>query len=318
MGASSALRRAAVGHPVGVVPGVVEVPDDRAGLGRASRRRTRTGRPCPTPSPVGEARGGTCRRSPARRRRTTPSQMPELPCGRRGCEPRIPAVEVADDRDRAGVRRPDGERGAAPSGRRPPRLGRGVVRRRSRQVVRAQRAVQGVVGPLVEQVQIERGRSRSSRARLRSWSVGSRRGRRRPKPGAAAGRCAAGPSSPPGTRRTPLDRIAPGAASWDVLSTCRAGSAARSSSQRSSRLTRTSGDSLAARVSRRAVAQRRRVASLGQSAGVAEGSASEPRPAGPGRRPRRAPRRERAGPPRHAPRRRGRRRSPRRATCRGC
>ena len=147
MGASKALRLCALGHPVGVVPVVVEVPDDGAGARRSLVMiAVRVG--------LVDAVHVEARTQVVLVDRSLADAGDEaLPdagvaAGRHGVGVGVPAIEVADDGDALGVRRPDGEVGA----------GLAV----NGDEMRAKLVVETVVAALVEEVEVHVGEERGT------------------------------------------------------------------------------------------------------------------------------------------------------------
>ena len=101
---------AALGHPVLVFPGVVQVPDDGGGAGRAFVGK---GEGIGLVHPVAAVLGGDVVLVHGRPAQPgmKPSQMPDWRPVRQGVAACVPAVEVADDPDLLRVRGPHGEVG---------------------------------------------------------------------------------------------------------------------------------------------------------------------------------------------------------------
>ena len=107
----TAARRARSREPSSSSHSWRGVEDDARRSAAAPRSRTRPGRRGAGSSrPGGGAR--TCSARPPRQPGTNSSQIPVEPSVRIGWSAPVPAVEVADDADRARVRRPHGEGGA--------------------------------------------------------------------------------------------------------------------------------------------------------------------------------------------------------------
>ncbi len=108
-GAVEPVRAGPARHPVGVAPLVVEVPDDRGGarrgLGEEAERVGLLG------DGAADLRGDVVlvERALAEARDEALPDARAVPAGPEGMAAGRPAVEVADDGDALGVRRPDGE-----------------------------------------------------------------------------------------------------------------------------------------------------------------------------------------------------------------